>query len=49
MMIYPVFTVVLFTHLLDFALIQTLNLPGQAGLALDIFNAYHGGDGSQVI
>jgi hypothetical protein len=37
------------TIFLDFALIQTLNLPGQACLALDIFDTYHSRHGSQII
>jgi len=49
MMIYPVFPAVLLAHFLDFPLIQTLNFPGQAGLALDIFDANHGRNGSQII
>ena len=49
MMVYPVFSAVLLAHFLDFALIQTLNLPGQACLALDIFDAYHSRNGSQII
>jgi len=49
MMIYPVFPAVLLAHFLDFALIQTLDLPGQACLALDIFDTYHSRHGSQII
>jgi hypothetical protein len=49
MMVYPVFAAVLLTHFLDFALIQTLNLPGQACLALDIFDTYHSCNSSQII
>jgi hypothetical protein len=49
MMINPVFPAVLLAHFLDFPLIQTLNLPGQACLALDIFDTYHSRNGSQII
>jgi hypothetical protein len=49
MMIYPVLPAVFFAHFLDLALIQTLNLPGQAGLTHDIFDAYHRSNRSQII
>ena len=48
-MIYPVFSAIFLAHFLDFALIQTLNLPGQARLTHDIFDAYHRRNRSQII
>ena len=49
MMVYPVFTAVLLAHFLYFSFIQTLNLPGKACLALDIFDTYHSRNSSQII